>query len=260
MDSNLTEWLHLVARWVHVFAGILWVGQTFLFTWMDRQLSLSPQLWMVHSGGFYLVEKRTVAEPGKLRWFRWEALITFLSGLSLLILVYYAGGLMLDDTVSSISLAQAVLLGLGLLVAGYLAYDLLWLSPLGKNELVGASLSYALLVALAFGLLHLLSARAAYLHVGSLMGTIMAVNVWARILPAQRVLVAQLAAGKLPDAKLAARAKLRSKHNTFLVVPLVFLMLSNHFPTATYGNDHAGLILALLVLAGWGTAKLIREH
>ncbi len=260
MDPNFSEWLNLGARWVHVFAAILWVGQTYLFTWMDRQLNRSPQLWMVHSGGFYLVEKRTVADPGKLQWFRWEAAITFLSGLLLLIVVYYAGGLMLDDSVSSLTLTQAVLLGVGLLIGGAVVYDLLWLSPLGRNQLLGASISYALLVALAVFLLRVFSARAAYLHVGALMGTIMAGNVWVRILPAQRILVAQLAAGKTPDPLLANRAKLRSKHNTFLVVPLVFLMLSNHFPTATYGNDHAALVLALLILAGWGAAKLIREQ
>lgn len=260
MDANVSEWLNLIARWVHVFAAILWVGQTYLFTWMDRQLNKSPQLWMVHSGGFYLVEKRSSADLGKLQWFRWEAAITFLSGLVLLVVVYYSGGLVLDQDVSSITLPQASLLGLGLLVGGYVLYDLFWMSPLARYEVPGAALCYALLVALAFGLLRVFSARAAYLHVGALMGTIMAVNVWHRILPMQRKLVAMIAAGKEPDPRLAARAKLRSKHNTFMVVPLLFIMLSNHFPTATYGNDHAGVVLALLILAGFGAAKVVREH
>jgi uncharacterized membrane protein len=271
MDPTLHEWLNLLIRWVHVFAGILWIGATYHFSWLDRQLNLaassappgSPGLvWMVHSGGFYLVEKQKVPKlmPSKLHWFKWEAATTWLSGFLLLVVVYYVGGgILVDDTISRITVNQAIALGLALLVVGWFAYDALWLSPLGKNEVAGAAVCYCLLVAVAYGLTHLYSGRAAYLHVGALMGTLMAANVWVRILPAQRQLVAALNAGKEPDLSLGERAKQRSKHNTFMIVPVVFIMISNHFP-ATYGSDWSWAILGVLVLAGWAAAKIMREH
>ena len=145
-----------------------------------------------------------------------------------------------------------------LLIAGWFIYDLLWMSPI--SEAAGVAISYVLLVALTYGLTHLFSGRAAYMQVGGMLGTLMALNVWVRILPGQRKLIAAAAAGQQPDARLAERAKQRSKQNTFMVLPVVFIMISNHFPVATYGNRYNWAILAVLVLVGWGAAKIIRSR
>jgi uncharacterized membrane protein len=271
MSFSLGEWLNLAVRWFHVFAGILWIGQTYFFTWLDGRLSAeeeaaksagpAAQVWMVHSGGFYVVEKQKVPEllPRTLHWFRWEAGLTWLSGMVLLVLVYYMGGVLVDDSVANISVAMGVLIGVGVLMLSWVVYDRLVQSPLGKSEPLFAAVSFLLVVGIAYGLTHVLSGRAAYIHVGAMFGTIMAANVWMRILPAQRKMVAALQEGKTPDATLAALAKLRSKHNTYMVVPVVFIMLSNHFPTATYGNSYNWIILSALILVGWGAAKIIRR-
>jgi len=269
MHPELTEWIQLALRWFHVFAGILWIGQTYFFTWLDARLSEEeaaahaggkPQVWMVHSGGFYVVEKQKGVElqPRTLYWFKWEAALTWLSGMLLLGVVYHMGGLMveLDGPVSS---GAAAGIGTLALIVGWAVYDLLWLSPLGKQEWLGAILSYGLLMALAYGLAQVMSGRAAYMHVGAVMGTIMTANVWMRILPAQRRMIAATKEGKEPDVALAARAKLRSKQNTYMAVPTVFLMISSHYPTATYGTQYNWGVLSVLVLAGWGAAKLIRR-
>ena len=272
-NFNAGDWLQLFARWAHVFAAILWVGSTYFFTWLDGRLSEEekeaerpaaagekPQVWMVHSGGFYVVERRKAAELSRrLHWFRWEAALTWLSGMLLLVLVYYAGGLMVDRDVRDISNTTAVVVGVGVLVAGWVVYDLMVQSPLGRSERLFAAVSFALVVGLSYGLTRVLSGRAAYLHVGAMFGTIMVANVWQRILPAQRRMLAAIRAGAAPDAADAARAKLRSKHNTFMAVPAVFTMISNHYPVTTYGDRYNWLILSALVLLGWGAAKLIRR-
>ena len=262
LDPSVMEWTNLIVRWVHVFAGILWIGQTYYFTWLDGQFSSdTDKVWMVHSGGFYVVEKQKVPEllPRKLHWFKWEAAVTYLSGMALLTFVYYAGGALLDRDVSRISLPAGVAIGLGVLVLSWFVYDFMVRSPLGKSEPLFASVSFILIVAVVFALSRLFSARAAYMHVGAIFGTIMAANVWENILPVQKKMVAALRSGQKPDGKLAAQARLRSKHNTFMVVPLVFIMISNHFPVATYGNQYGWAILGVLVLAGWGAAWVIRR-
>lgn len=262
LNPAVTEWLNLVIRWVHVFSGILWVGTTYYFTWLDGQFANeADEVWMVHSGGFYVVQKQKQLAllPRKLHWFKWEAAITWLSGIALLTLMYYMGGLLLDDSVSRISLVEGIAIGAGAMVGAWFVYDAMVRSPIAKSDALFASVSFLLVLGLACGLTRLLSARAAYIHVGGAFGTIMAVNVWERILPAQRKLVAALQAGQKPDAALAAQAKLRSKHNTYIVVPVVFLMISSHYPVATYGSDYNWEILGALVLVGWGAAKLIRR-
>ena len=268
LDPNLSEWLNLLARWFHVFAGILWVGTTYYFTWLDARLSEAeaqaqagekPQVWMVHSGGFYVVEKQKQPGTPELHWFRWEAALTWLSGMVLLVLVYYMGGALVDPDVYDISVPAAVAFSLGLLVVSGVVYDLLIKSPLGKNEIAFAAVAYVLLVGVAYLLTHVLSGRAAYIHMGALLGTLMVANVWMHILPAQRRMIAATRAGQTPDARLAAQAKLRSKQNTYMVVPVVFTMISNHFPTATYGSRYDWIILSILILAGWVAAKFIRR-
>ena len=271
LDPIVSEWLNLLFRWIHVFAGIMWVGTTYYFTWLDARLSeeekamratgSAAQIWMVHSGGFYLVEKRKVPDElsRKLHWFRWEAGTTWLSGFALLIIVYYlGGGALIDRDVADISLGVAVAIGVGVLVFGWLIYDLLMISPLGRNEKLFALIAYALIVGTAYGLTRVLSGRAAYVHVGAIFGTIMAANVWMRILPAQKKMIAAIKAGQKPDERLAAQAKLRSKQNTFMAVPVVFLMLSNHFGGNTTGG-YDWIHMVVLIPLGWLAAKFIRR-
>lgn len=261
MEYIVREWLNLALRWAHVFAGIMWVGQTFLFTWLDHTLNKEGQVWMVHSGGFYIVDKQKRPEllPKTLHWFKYEAAFTWLSGLLLFALVYWTGGLMAGGDAQLTNL-QASLLSGGLLVAGWFVYDLLWITLGRKSEAVGVIVSYLLIVGTIFALTRVFSSRAAYLQIGAMLGTNMAWNVWARILPAQRQLIGAVQNGLEPDMRLADIAKQRSKQNTFMVLPVVFIMLSNHFPVATYGNQYNWQVLAVLVLVGWGVAKLIRDH
>ncbi|HKB66142.1 MAG TPA: urate hydroxylase PuuD [Pyrinomonadaceae bacterium] len=272
INPTLSEWLNLILRWIHVFAGIMWVGTTYYFTWLDARLSEeekavrntgeTAQIWMVHSGGFYVVEKRKVPDlvSRTLHWFRWEAGTTWLSGFALLVLVYYiGGGALVDRDVSDISVAAAIGIGIGVLIVGWIVYDLMMLSPLRKNEKAFAVIAYLMIVGVTYGLTRVFSGRAAYIHVGALFGTIMAANVWMRILPAQKKMIAALNAGQKPDDALSAQAKLRSKQNTFMAVPVVFIMISNHFPGVAYGDQYNWAVLAVLILLGWIAAKLIRR-
>jgi len=212
LDPTLSEWLNLIFRWIHVFAGIMWVGTTYYFTWLDARLTeeekavantgIPAQIWMVHSGGFYVVEKRKVPDLASrtLHWFKWEAGTTWLSGFALLVVVYYlGGGALIDADVRELSLGAAVGIGIGVMVVGWIVYDLLMLSPLGRNEVAFAVVAYILIIGLCFALTQVFSARAAYIHIGATFGTIMAANVWQRILPAQRKMIASLNAGHKPE-------------------------------------------------------------
>lgn len=260
MNYTLQEWLNLALRWTHVFAGIMWVGATYYFTWLDRRFHTTDpdEVWMVHSGGFYRVTKtKTPSDQHALHWFKWEAAMTFLSGVPLLILVYYMGGVLVQDDQP---FRTAVMAGVGVLVLGWFVYDLLWLSPLAKIEPLAIAISYALIVALGWWLPQVMSNRAAFLHIGALLGTLMAMNVWVRIIPAQRTMVQAAREGREPDQKLAERAKFRSKHNTYMVIPVVFLMISNHYPVAIYGHQYNWVILSALTLVGWAVAHVIRKQ
>jgi uncharacterized membrane protein len=272
MSLFINEWLELILRWVHVFAAIMWVGATFYFTWLDGRFTeleenaaknpddKNPEkyVWMVHSGGFYLVEKQKNPKlmTQSLHWFKWEAAITWLSGFLLFALMYYHRGNLIDFEDAPISKTAAIWLSIGMIGLGWVAYDLLW--KFCKNEWLGIIGCYVLTVVAANVACHYFSGGGAYLQIGAMMGTIMAANVWMRILPAQRRMVAALKAGTPPNLQEGARAKARSKHNTFIVVPVVFIMISNHYP-CTYGSPHKCLILCLLILAGWIAAKIIRK-
>jgi uncharacterized membrane protein len=265
---NLSEWLNLLFRWIHVFAAILWVGSTYYFTWLDGQMrklegknEAGGAVWMVHSGGFYTVVKQKTlgVPPGEVHWFRYEALVTFISGFVLLNLVYYHGGLMVDPIDPKITPIQASIAGIATLVFGWIAYDALARTPLVLNEPVFAALAFFLVIVTAAVLSTVMSGRATYIHIGALFGTIMVSNVWMRILPPQRRMIAAAARGEPFDEALGAGAKQRSKHNTFLAVPATFIMISNHFPTATYGNHYAIAVLGALILVGWGAAGMLRR-
>lgn len=263
MSFNVSEWLNLVFRWSHVFAAILWVGSTYYFTWLDGQMKKKADapVWMVHSGGFYTVVKQTTltVPPGEVHWFRWEALATFVTGFALLNVVYYSGGLMVDPIDPKVTVVQASLISVATLMVGWAVYDLLARPPLVRNEPVFAALAFLLTIALAAALSKVLSSRATYIHIGALFGTIMVSNVWMRILPPQRRLIAAAAKGEPFSEALSAGAKLRSKHNTFLAVPTTFIMVSNHFPTATYGSHYAVPVLGVMILVGWAAAAVLRR-
>ena len=263
------EWLNLLFRWFHIVVGITWIGQVYLFNWMEKTLpkeidpnageNVAGQLWMVHGGGFYFVEKQKIPKlmPRSLHWFKWESALTWISGLLLLIIVYYMGGLMVEAD-SELAESTASYIGAGVLFLGYVIYHFLWSSPLGKNEIVGAILSFILTLALFVGLDTIFSSRAAMMHIGATFGTIMTANVWMTILPAQRKMIASAEKGETPDLSLASKARRCSKHNTYMSIPLIFIMISNHFPTVTYGNDYNWLIIGVLILAGWLATKWMR--
>jgi uncharacterized membrane protein len=265
MEASVSEWLNLVLRWFHIIAGISWIGSSFYFMWLDSSLeapaeksdTLAGSLWMVHSGGFYRVEKRYLAAgqvPPNLHWFKWEAAFTWLSGFFLLLVVYYFGGLMLDTSGTPLSAPLAAAVGTALLVVAWAAYDGLWM-VLGDRHKLGAVVCFALLVGVAYALTQYLGGRAAYIHIGAMLGTLMVANVWMRILPAQRQMIAATQRGEARDSRLAARAKLRSVHNNYMTFPVIFIMISNHFPS-TYGHPWNWAVLAVLFLASAG----VRHH
>lgn len=257
------EWIKLVTRWVHVFAAILWIGQTYLFNFFERSLEPSGRknvvgnIWMVHGGGFYLLEKQRVPEimPLNLRWFKWEAAVTWLSGAALIASTYYWGGLLVEPGMSQ---ALAAATGVGVILGGWVAYDLAVRSPLGKHEALFGLVMFLLILGAAFLLLQTQSSRSAFLHVGGMLGTVMAANVWMRILPSQQKMIDRTKEGLPPDPRASTTGPLRSKHNSYMVVPLVLLMISNHYPTVAYGHPHNLAVLAALILVGWGFAKILR--
>jgi uncharacterized membrane protein len=260
---NVLEWLNLVFRWAHVFSAILWVGSTYYFTWLDGQMKkhADAPVWMVHSGGFYTVTKQKSlgVAPRDVHWFRWEALATFVTGFALLHVVYYDGGLMVDPISAKVTTVHASMIGVGTLVVGWIVYDTLARTPLVENDIAFALVGFLLIVGTAVALSMLFSSRATYIHVGALFGTIMVSNVWMRILPPQRRMIAAAVRGEAFSEAAGAGPKRRSKHNTFLAVPTTFIMISNHFPTATYGNHYAVPILGALILVGWAAAGILRR-
>ncbi len=275
---SLHEWLNLALRWVHLIAGIAWIGSSFYFIWLDQHLErvfarpgepaadpdLEGSLWMVHSGGFYRVERRRIGPgrmPATLHWFKWEAAITWLSGAALLGVLYYStrGLYLVDPAVSTLSPRAAMLLGIGVLVGGWVVYDGLWARAGENRRGVATAISLALLAGVVFGLTRTLSGRAAYVHVGALLGSIMVANVWARILPAQAAMIRATEEGRTPDWSNAEKAKLRSVHNSYLTFPVLFMMTSNHFP-GTYGAPQRELVLLLLIAVGMGARHLMIGH
>jgi uncharacterized membrane protein len=262
--SDILQWLEPIARWVHVFAAILWIGQTYLFNFFEKSLEVDEHtkanvkgsLWMVHGGGFYFVEKFKTPElkPRTLHWFKWESAITWISGAILITIVYYMGGALAEPEQNK-TLAAGV--GIGAIVIGWALYDLLVLSPLGKNDTAIAVIGFLAMPAMVWGFSRVMSPRAAFIHVGAVTGTIMAANVWMRILPSQTKMLAAAKDGKTAAPDLSSRGPQRSKHNSYMVVPLVFSMISNHYPVI-FGSSYAWAIFAVAVAGGWIFARHMR--
>lgn len=254
--------VQMLVRWIHVFAAILWIGQTYLFHLMERHLVPAPgdgaigRMWMLHGGGYYQVEKRPFSNgmPEQLVWFKWEAATTWISGILLLGMTYHMGGLMTDGS-TSMGLAAGV--GTVAIILGWVIYDMFVISPLGSRPVLFAVIGFVLIVLLHNGLIEVMSGRAAFIHVGAVIGTIMAANVWMRILPDQQRMLEAARTGSKPDAGAVSTGPLRSRQNSYLVLPLVLIMISNHYPTVSYGSDYSTLILGAIILVGWGAARLV---
>ena len=263
MHAN--ELLDVVFRWAHLIAGIMWIGNSMLFNWLDRNLvapgpeasKLSQgKIYMVHSGAFYEVEK-TLLEPGEmpdqLHWFKWQNFTTWATGICLLVVVYYMNGaaFLVDPSVRAMGQGEAIAWSAGSLIAAWAIYDAIWMTIGKRAPGVATALAFVLLFAAAYGFTLVFSGRAAYIQTGVMIGTVMTGNVWMRILPSQRSLIAATKAGQAQDETLSLRAKQRSIHNNYLTFPLLFIMISNHFPS-TYGHHLRFYVLAMVMIGGAG--------
>ncbi len=265
MQAYIIDWLHLLVRWLHFIAGIAWIGSSFYFIWLDNHLrapqepaddenGVGGELWSVHGGGFYHAQKYRVAPvtlPEELHWFKWEAYWTWLSGMFLLVLIYGYGAevYLIDRAVSGLSVPAAIAAATGFIIGGWLVYDALCKSPLARDTRVFGGVLLLLSTLLAWGLCQLFSGRGAYILFGAVLGTIMVANVFFVIIPGQKTMVAAAARGEAPDPAPGIKAKQRSVHNTYFTLPVLFVMLSNHF-AMTYGHDYNWAILVGISLAG----------
>lgn len=265
MEAYIVDWLNLLARWLHFVTGVAWIGASFYFIWLDNHLlppksgqdagkGVGGEVWSVHGGGFYHAQKYRAAPPfipETLHWFKWEAYSTWLSGMFLLVLVYWYGAqvYLIDPAVAELSPLAAVGLAAGIIVAGWVVYDLLCKSPLRNNERLFAAVLLLLVGILAWGLCELFSGRGAYIHFGAVLGTIMVANVFFVIIPGQKRMVAAAERGAVPDAEDGLRAKQRSVHNTYFTLPVLFVMTSNHY-AMTYNHEYNWAILIAISLAG----------
>ena len=256
----LWDWAGFAVRWLHVITAIAWIGSSFYFIALDLGLDRSipgpadGEEWQVHGGGFYHIQKYLVAPermPEHLTWFKWESYATWLSGAALLMIVYWVGGelFLLDPTRADLALWQGIGISAASIAIGWLLYDALCKSRLGEKPTLMMVALFAIIVAMSWGLNQVFTGRAALLHLGAFTATIMTANVFFIIMPNQRIVVADLKAGRKPDPKYGKIAKLRSTHNNYLTLPVVFLMLSNHYPLA-FGTQYAWIIASLVFLLG----------
>lgn len=264
-EGHLMEWLNIVVRVMHITFGIAWIGASFYFVFLENALNrtegvreeLAGNLWAVHGGGFYYLEKYKTAPqtiPKHLHWFKYEAYFTWVSGFALLFIIYYfnASALLIDPQVMKLSEAAAIAIGIGSFVVGWIMYDLLCKSPLAKKPLLFAVTGVLILIGFAWFYAHVFSGRAAFIHFGALLGSLMAGNVFFVIIPAQKAMVNAAKKGKLPDAQKGKNALFRSISNNYFTLPVLFVMVSNHFPS-TFGNKYQWLVLAVISL---GTAGI----
>ena len=272
MSAFIVDWLNLCFRWAHVIVGIGWIGTSFYFIALDLSLrkreGMRPGVygtaWEVHGGGFYQVEKYLLAPPElppDLVWYQWEAYLTWVTGFALLILQYYwqADAFLISKSVLPMLPSQAIVISVASLAAGWFIYDRLCKSRIGQNTLVLVIAVFGLIVAAAWGYTHVFSGRGALIHVGAFIGTIMAVNVFGVIIPNQRKIVAALIAGKPPDPRLGAIGKQRSVHNNYLTLPVILMMVSNHYPMLS-SQPNAWLIVALIIVVGAAVRHFLNRH
>ncbi|KZX79408.1 hypothetical protein A3715_08520 [Oleiphilus sp. HI0009] len=261
MEAYFLEWLNLFFRWFHVIAGVAWIGASFYFVWLDNSLENPPQwkkdkgiggdLWAIHGGGFYEVAKYKLgpeAMPRNLHWFKWEAYTTWLTGMVMLWIVYYVGAesFLIDNSKLELSQWEAIGLGMSFIAIGFAVYEILVKTPLRYKDGAFGLVLFAFLAFSAWVADQLFSDRGAYIHVGALIGSIMAGNVFFGIMPSQRALVEAVQRGEAPDPKYGAFAKLRSTHNNYLTLPLIFIMISNHYPM-TYSHEYGWAVLAAII-------------
>jgi uncharacterized membrane protein len=262
MDVIVTEWGGLLLRWVHIITGIAWIGSSFYFMHLDAALKSVPDIpagkggeaWEVHGGGFYQVRKYLVAPdklPDELMWHKWESYSTWISGFFLLIWVYYLGSdlYLIDPAVRALSPAMAAGIGIASLALGWVVYDALVKSPLAKNEVALAAVGFAFIMAMAYFFQQMFSGRGALIHTGAMMGTIMSGNVAMNIIPNQKKVIADLIAGRTPNPDYGKQAKTRSRHNNYLTLPVLFLMISGHYPL-TFTSPYAWIMVGFVLVAG----------
>ena len=266
MEAYVLEWLNVLGRWFHLIAGIAWIGASFYFVWLDshlraprypdeaERLGIGGEVWALHGGGFYRAQKFAVAPPElpePLHWFKWEAYTTWLSGMFMLGLIYYASAevYLIDRSVADLGKPASIAIGLAFLAGGWIVYDLLCRSPLGRREPILAAVMLALCTVAAYALTHLFSGRGAYIHFGGMLGTIMTANVFFVIMPGQREMVKARVDGRAPDPVHGARGKQRSVHNTYFTLPVLFTMISNHYALFTNAKWN-WLVLMAIALAG----------
>jgi len=256
------DWIAFSVRWLHVITAMAWIGASFFFIALDLGLKkaahaptgVSGEEWQVHGGGFYHIQKYMVAPenmPEHLIWHKWQSYFTWLSGAALLMIVYWVGGnlYLLDPGKADLALWQGIVISAGSLTIGWIAYDFMCKSRLGEQPTLLMLLLFVLLVVMSWGYNQIFTGRAALLHLGAFTATIMTANVFFIIMPNQRIVVADLKAGRTPDAKYGKIAKLRSTHNNYLTLPVIFLMLSNHYPLS-FGTEYAWIIASLIFLTG----------
>jgi len=274
MDYDLPGWLNLCLRWLHVIAGVAWIGASFYFVWLDNNLrapvpekdGVKGELWAVHGGGFYHSQKYMVAPahmPDHLHWFKWEAYTTWLSGFALLIVLYYwqAPVYLIDTAKHAFSQPAAISVGLAFIFGGLAVYEALCRSPLGQRGLWFGIVWFGALTAAAYVLSKLFSDRGAFIHVGAIIGTAMVANVFLVIIPNQRKIVADMLSGRPVDPRLGAMGKQRSVHNTYMTLPVIFIMISNHYPMVT-GHPLSWLLLAMISAGGISIRQffLLKHH
>lgn len=262
METILQEWVSLFVRWAHIISAIGWIGSSFYFMWLDSSLKKRAGLpdgargdsWSVHGGGFYHVVKYQVAPdemPDALKWFKWESYATWLTGFAMLSATYYwgANGLLIDREVANMNAGQAITLSIVSLIGGWFFYDKLCKSFLRKWPTVLFGVLFVAIVAASWGFSQMFSARAAWLHTGAIIATMMTGNVFFVIIPNTKIVVADLKAGRTPDAKYGEIAKLRSTHNNYLTLPVILMMISNHYPM-TYSHPYAWVMVAMVLIIG----------